>query len=142
MQPAYNDQRWISHFTYVYTAMDFVHTHSKKSQVTEIIKEFVNMASTRFGKKIRYFRSDGEKALGNHFRALVADLGITPEPSSPCTSAQNRAAERSGGVILMKARCLKIEVTLRADLWSEIVSAVGYLNNRTPKRQLELEDAY
>jgi hypothetical protein len=58
------------------------------------------------------------------------------ERSAPATPAQNGAAERSRGVIVVKARCLCIAANLPANLWPETVKTAGYLNNRTPKRHL------
>ena len=135
--PAYNGDKWMSHFRCYYTSMDWVYTHAKKSQAVDVIKEFVNMVHTRYSKSIRYFRTDGERSLGRSFDDFMASQGITPERSAPGTPAQNGGAERAGGVIVLKARCIRIASTLPASMWPEIVKAAGYLSNRTPKRQLE-----
>jgi hypothetical protein len=116
MAPAYNEEKWISHFSCYYTSMDFIYTHHKKSQATEIIKEFINMVKTRYDKKIQFFRTNGERSLRNKFNSLVAMKGIITERSAPATPAQNEAAERSGGVIVIKARCLRIASSLPASL--------------------------
>jgi hypothetical protein len=94
------------------------------------------MARNRYGYRTRYFRTDGERTLGGKFNNLIASLGITTERSAPATPAQNGAAERSGGVIVIKARCLRITANLPANLWPETVKTAGYLNNYTPKRHL------
>ena len=140
MTPAYNGDKWISHFSDYFTSMDFIYTHTKKSQSVEIIKEFVAMIKTRYSRSInsiRYLRTDGETSLGRKFDVLIANLGITTERSAPYTPSQNGAAERSGGVIVTKARCLRIAASLPANMWPEIAKTAGYLNNRTPKRQLQ-----
>jgi Reverse transcriptase (RNA-dependent DNA polymerase) len=137
LNEAYNGDKWVSHFTCNYTTMDFVYTHSSKGDAVSIIREFLNMAQNRYGHKIRYFRTDGERALGHKFDDLMTVHGITTERSTPDTPAQNGAAERSGGVIITKARSMRIAASLPSDLWPEIVKTAGYLNNRTPKRQLD-----
>jgi hypothetical protein len=116
MAPAYNGEKWVSHFSCYYTSMDFIYTHHKKSQATEIVKEFLNMVRTRYNKKVQFFRTDGERSLGNKFDSLIATKGIITERSAPATPAQNGAAERSGGVIVTKARCLRIASSLPANL--------------------------
>jgi hypothetical protein len=117
--------------------MDFVYTHSLKSQAYSIIAEFLNIGRTRYGRTAIYFRTDGERTLGQKFDELIASYGITTERSAPATPTQNGAAERSRGVIITKARAMRIAARLPADLWPEVTRAVGYLNNRTPKRSLQ-----
>ena len=75
--------------------------------------------------------------MGGKFDELTALYGITTERTAPDTPDQNGAAERSGGVILTKARSMRIQASLPANLWPEIIKAAGYLNNRTPKRKLQ-----
>jgi hypothetical protein len=42
-----------------------------------------------------------------------------------------------GGVIIIKARALRIAAGLSSNMWPEMAQTAGYLNNRTPKRQLK-----
>ena len=132
----YNQHVWVSHFYCYFSTMDFVYTHSHKSEATAIIGEFLSMVKNRYGRTVKYLRTDCEPSLGNKFKQLKADSGITWERTAPYTPAQNGGAERSGGVLLLKARCLRIAAHLPANMWPEIICAAGYLNNRTPKRQL------
>lgn len=132
MDIGYNGDKWVSHFYCFVTGMDFVYTHRKKSHAFDVIEEFLKMVKTRYNRTVRFIRTDGERTLGGRYDELTR--GITTERSSPDTPEQNGAAERSGGVIIRKARCLRIAANLPANLWPEIVKATGYLNNRTPKR--------
>jgi Reverse transcriptase (RNA-dependent DNA polymerase) len=136
MGEAYNGHKWASHFQCNYTTMDFIYTHASKDQAVEVIKEFINMAQRRYSYDIRYIHSDGERSLGKKFDDVIASYGISAERSAPYTPAQNGAAERSGGVMIMKARCIRIRANLPSSLWPEAIQAAGYLNNRTPKKQL------
>lgn len=85
---------------------------------------------------IVFFRSDGEKSLDNNFRQFLSDRGITFETSAPGTPPQNGHSERSGGVIIAKARAMRIGANLPQILWPETLSASAYLSNRTPLRKL------
>jgi hypothetical protein len=136
MTPAYNEDKWISHFRCYFIDMDFIYTHSKKSQATAIIKEFVNLIDIRYDARIRYFRTDRETSLGSKFKELTAAKDIITERSAPAILAQNDAAERSERVIVMRARCIRIAARLSSNLWPKIVKTAAYLNNRIPKRRL------
>jgi hypothetical protein len=47
------------------------------------------------------------------------------------------AAERSGGLIITKARLIRINANLPENLWPEVIIAAGYLVNRMPCKQLD-----
>lgn len=64
----------------------------------------------------------------------LSSVGIEFEPSAPRTAAQNGVAERSGGVIVMKARAMLIGAKLLAELWKGVIDASAYLYNRTPRQ--------
>ena len=66
----------------------------------------------------------------------IQQEGLTVERSAPYTPQQNGAAERSGGVIIAKARTMRIEAHLPEEVWPEPVKATRYLVNRTPSNQL------
>jgi hypothetical protein len=137
MTPALTGQQWISHFVCTFTGMEFCYTHKSKGMATAVVEQFVNMAKKSFERPVKYLRTDGEKALGAQFDKLMAHNGIKREPSAPATPQQNGAVERSGGVIITRARCLRISANLPSNLWPEIVLAASYLNNRTPKKGLD-----
>lgn len=65
------------------------------------------------------------------------EKGIKAERCAPHTQEQNGGAERSGGVIKIKARTMRTAARLPADLlWVEIYKAAVYLHNRTPQKRL------
>ena len=68
--------------------------------------------------------------------------GIGFESSPPNTQDQNGRAERAGGVIITKARSMRISAKLPHDLWVDIVDTAVYLDNRTSKAQLNWESPY
>jgi hypothetical protein len=140
--PAYNNNQWISHFRDYYTKMDFVYTHHTKGQATAIVENFLNLIKTQYQLIPRHFRTDGETSLGKKFGNLMSSKGILTERSALYTPAQNGAAERSGGVIVTKARCLRNGALLPACLWPEIVRTAAYLHNRTPRKALGWKMSY
>ncbi|EKG18601.1 Integrase catalytic core [Macrophomina phaseolina MS6] len=64
------------------------------------------------------------------------DHGITPETSAPATPEQNGHSERSGGVLLTKARAMRIGANLPERLRPETIRAAAYIHNRTPIKKL------
>ena len=116
--------------------MDFFYTHTRKNDALGVIKEFLKMTKTRYDQTVRFFRTDDERTLGLEFAEFMKMRGITTERSAPYTPAQNGQTERSGGVLVIRARALRIAANLPASMWPEIFKTVGYLNNRTPKKML------
>jgi hypothetical protein len=66
----------------------------------------------------------------------VKQLGIVLEFSATYAPQQNSSAERSGGVLVTKARAIQIESQLPEQLWPEAMRAAGYLANHSPTRSL------
>src|SRR5437764_2607650 len=64
------------------------------------------------------------------------------EDTAPYTPDQNGRSERSGGVILTKARCIRIRARIPEDMWPEIVKAAGYILNRTLAKHLKWKSPY
>jgi len=118
--------------------MNWVYTHSTKNQTTllQIFQEFDVFVKWQFDRKIRIFRIDGETALGQQFDTWGMEEGLEFETSTPYSPEQNSSAERSGGVIVTKSRCICIKASLPEDMWPETVKATAYLLNCTPARQL------
>ncbi|ERF70711.1 hypothetical protein EPUS_09493 [Endocarpon pusillum Z07020] len=78
----------------------------------------------------------GERTLRKAYAEVTKKYKITIERSAPYTAAQNGNTERAGGVLILRARALRIEAKLPDELWPEAFKTAGYLNNRTPKRGL------
>lgn len=142
LNTAMNKDQWISHFACSTTNFNLVFTHRQKSEATAIIRKAFNIISTRFEGKVVFFRSDGETSLGKDFENLISKFGITHEPSAPYTPQQNGHSERIGGVLIMKARTLRIGANLPNSLWPWIVRTAGYIMNRTPMKKLNWKTPY
>ena len=136
MNTGYNGDQYVSHFQCRQYLFNLVYTHPKKSDALQFFEKAMNTIENRYNGKVRYIRLDGETSLGNAFEALVIEKGIKPERTAPDTPAQNGGSERSGRVLITKARTMRIEANLPGDIWPEIVKAAGYISNRTPVRKL------
>src|SRR5436853_2944635 len=134
----FNGDRYASHFLDDKTRINWVYTHSEKTQraFLEIFEDFTTYIQRQFGIKIKIFRTDNETSLGNDFKAWARREGIDLETSTPYAPEQNGSAERSGGVIVAKARCIRIHANLPEEMWPETVKAAAYLVNRTPTKRL------
>ena len=132
MEQGFNNHCWISHFVCDYTGYHWEWTHRHKHEATRICRRMVDLAKNHYKQPISFLRTDGERALGQAFEDLLSEHGIISERTAPYTPAQNGKTERSGGVITMKARCMRISANLPHELWPETVSAAAYILNRTP----------
>jgi len=137
MTRGYNGDQWIAHFLCDCTRMNHVYTQSRKSLTLQTIKEFTAFVRRQYGQAVQIIHLDGETSLGNDFDNWVAQEGIAVERSAPYTPAQNGAAERSGGVIVTKARAMQIGARLPEELWPEAAKTAAYLVNRSPSKQLD-----
>ena len=72
-----------------------------------VLKDFTRWQKTRYGLEVKIIQSDNELNRGKT-RHWMRDQGIVFEPSVPETHDQNGVAERSGGVIMAKARSMRI----------------------------------
>lgn len=95
----FNGDKYASHFLDDKTRMNWVYTHSEKTQraFLEIFEDFTTYIERQFNRKIKIFRTDNEPALGNDFKAWAKREGIDLETSTPYAPEQNGSAERSGG---------------------------------------------
>jgi hypothetical protein len=137
MSKAYNGDKWISHMRCDRTCMNHIYTQRSKKQSLPTMQRFVKWVYRRYGCEVKIIRLDGETSMLKGFEDWAAEEGITIERSSPYTPAQNGVAERSGGVIIQKSRCIRIGAQLPEELWPETGKTSGYLLNRSPTKQLE-----
>src|SRR5436190_9855505 len=143
MTKAYNDDWMFLHLLCLRTGMNHVKTLNNKKEGTllKALKEFVAFVKTRYNCTVHGFHTDGERALGMKFQDWTKSKGITLETSAPYSHEQNGSAERSGGVIILRARAMRVHANLPEHLWPEIVTAAAYVLNRTPNKPLDWKTA-
>jgi hypothetical protein len=137
LEPAFNGDKWVSHFYCTDHLFHLVYTHARKSEAPEIMETAIALIKNSFGYDIRFIRLDGETALGTEYSNLVSSKGIKSERTAPDTPAQNGASERAGRTLTTKARSMIIGANLPTNLWPEAYKAAGYLANRTVVDKLD-----
>ncbi|XP_065859400.1 retrovirus-related Pol polyprotein from transposon RE1 isoform X1 [Euphorbia lathyris] len=101
-----------------------------KSEVSDVIKHFVAMVQTQFGKTIKVIRSDNGPEF--YMVDFYNKLGISHQTSCVETPQQNGLVERKHQHILNTARALKFQSHLPNGYWNFFVGHAVFLINRTP----------
>jgi hypothetical protein len=85
-----------------------------------------------------FIRLDGQVSLltSDEWNDYITETGLTVEVSAPEVHAQNGAAEKSGGVLGIRAAKLKPTGNLPEQMWDECYLAAAYILNRSPTRRL------
>jgi transposase InsO family protein len=117
----------------------FMSTHGQEKENLRALKDYIQWLEKKEGRKVKTVRSDNE-LFTKRTRQWLRNRSISCEPSAPRTQDQNGRAERSGGVIMVKARAMI--GNLPHHLWKEIVNTAVYLHNRTPKERLNWKSPY
>ena len=110
---------------------NLVFIHKFKVEAAADIRKGFAIIENRYNGKPVFIRKDGERVLNKTFEALLAEKGITYEPSSPYTPEQNGHSERMGRTFATKARAIRIQAGLPLNLWPDIINTAGYIVNRT-----------
>ena len=93
------------------------------------------MAERTYTSRIATFRTDQERGIGNDIESWIQEIGIMFEYLARDTPEQNGSAERSGGVLETKARCIRIAANIPEEMWLECILAATYLLNRILMKQ-------
>ena len=136
METSMDGMQWVSHLNCYATKCEMVECHSRKSDAVNILERFITSISVRFKKKVRFVQTDDEQALGRRYDDLQRIYGFTSERSAPYSAEQNGNNEKSGHLIIMRARTMRIGANLPAKIWPAVVEAAVYTLNRTPTRSL------
>ena len=102
------DERYMLHFICSCSRINHVYSlpDRKEHIIVNAMDQYSRNIETRWGLKIKILHGDGElsELVGSKFQDWTIEKGITIETSPPHTQDQNRAAERSGGVITARGR--------------------------------------
>ena len=137
MTRAYNGDEWAMHFLCDKVRAHFGYTFPSKTDARETVKDFKAFVKRQYDKEILIWHTDGEKSLEKaEFGDWLRKEGYIYETTAPYSPSQNGPAERAGGVIIRKARAMRIEAKLPENLWPEFFNTAVYITNRTPTKQL------
>ena len=92
----------------------WTHLMVTKDEAFTLIKSFINMAKTQFGKVVKIIRSDNALKLGRSSKALnfFAETVIKHETSCVHTSQQNGAVERKHKHLFEVSRALMFQASM------------------------------
>lgn len=143
-EEGWNKEWYTSHFQDDCTRFHIVYTTRDKTQATLLstFEQLYAYVERQFGICIQTFFMDNESGLGRDFDEWAQPLGIHVENSAVDTPDQNGAAERAGGVILTKARAMRIGARLPAAAWSELEPMAAHIANRQPCEVLDWKTPY
>ncbi|OXV05301.1 hypothetical protein Egran_06931, partial [Elaphomyces granulatus] len=137
MSRAYNGDQWAMHFLCDKSQTHYGYTFANKSDARETVKDFDAFVKRQYKVEILIWHTDGEKALEKaEFDNWLLTEGFLFETTAPYSSSQNGRAERAGGLIMQKARAMRIDAKVPKDLWPEFFKSAVYIANRTPTKQL------
>lgn len=134
---AYNHDRYLLLFTCRYTSIRHGYFLLRKTDLPKALNTFINLIQVRYGITINEFLSDNEKTVTAAVKEAIQAQGITFNESSPHHHYQNGHSERSGGVVITKARHLRIQSGLSESFWNQAVDAAIYILNRLIRRSKE-----
>ncbi|KAG2854887.1 hypothetical protein PC115_g25913 [Phytophthora cactorum] len=114
-----------SHFCVVYLLRN-------KSEVADKFAEFVAMAETQTGKRVKTLRSDnGGEYTSGAMAKFCKDRGIEQKFTPPYTPQLNGVAERMNRTLVECARCMLEHAGLSKSYWGEAVMTATFLRNRS-----------
>lgn len=139
--PGYNSHKYVLHAICLYTKMHFVFTIKKKDKLTilGIVTQLDRLLKRRYNCSVTFIITDDERGFGwkdDSVRLYCTEEGITFNIRAPYTPEQNGAAERSGRILIERARTMRIAANLPISLGPECYIAAAYILNRTPTRSL------
>ena len=113
----------------------------EKSEVKDVLKQFLAYTEKQFGKSVKMVRSDN----GTEFMVLKSyfkEKGVVHQTSCVATPQQNGRVERKHRHILNVSRALMFQANLPIKFWGEAVLTAAYLINRTPTTVLKGQTPY
>ncbi len=105
---------------------------TKAWELVQTIRKCVNIVKRRWNFDVIIIRLDGQQSLleSDEWHDYLAETGLTIEVLAPDVHKQNRAAEKSGAVLTLRASKLKSSRNFPDNMWPECYEAVAYILNR------------
>jgi hypothetical protein len=132
MPIAYNKMQYFTHFYVSGIRFHWVYPHQFKNDAVVAIRHFLAFATKVLKLPIIAVHADNEQAVREDVEKELKREGFIITHTIPQHAEMNGPGERSGGVITMKARKLRIEGKLPEALLPEMVMAAAWILNRTP----------
>ena len=130
-------KKYILTFLDDHTRKVFVYFLERKSEVSEHVKDFINLVENQTGDKVKALRSDnGSEYVNRNLNLFLKNKGIVHQVTVPYSPQQNGAAERLNRTLIEKVRCMLYTANLDHKFWAEAASTAAYLINCSPSRRL------
>jgi len=128
----WDKKNYILTFLDDFTHFAVIYLLEKKYEVTEKVKQFINMAEAKWQQQVSKLRSDnGREYLSKEQTEWCKDKGIILDYTTPYTPQLNGKAERLNRTLIEKTRALLADGGIKKTLSGEALTAT-YLLNRSP----------
>ncbi|HEV7738404.1 MAG TPA: DDE-type integrase/transposase/recombinase, partial [Chlamydiales bacterium] len=115
----------------------------KKDEAFEHYRNFSNIVSTNFERKIKCIRSDrGGEFLSETFKQFLINQGTSHQLTAPYTPQQNGMAERANRTVVQAAKAMLHSAGLSYGFWERAVETAVFARNRSPTQSLTYKTPY
>jgi len=116
-----------------YSRCVWIYLMKQKSEATDYLIMFCNMAKTQHKLVVKQIRSDnGREFFSDSILAFIKQNGMLCQKSCVDTLQQNGVVESKHRHLLEVAKALRIQAGLPKRFWGECVLTTSYLVNLTP----------
>jgi len=130
--------KYILNFVDNMSRMTWTYLIKEKSQAEKVFVEWLALVQNETGRQAKCFRTDnGGEFTSKQFESYLRQQGIQHQVTAPYTSVQNGCAECTHRTIMDRARSIRSDLNLPANLWGECVLTSTYMKNRTLSRSLK-----
>ena len=136
--PTFSGKRYFVTFIDEYSHYCVVYLLQNKSEVSTKFAQFVALAETQTGKRVRVLRSDnGGEYTSGILTKFCSDRGIVQKFTPPYTPQLNGVAERMNRALVKSARCMMEHAAMTKSYWGEAVMTANFLRIRCPTRSTD-----
>ena len=115
----------------------------RKSEAKQKIVEFLVLAETQTGNRVKILRTDnGLEEVNKEVESYLASKGIIHQKSCPYTPQQNGRIERENRTIVEAARTILHSKNLEKKLWAEAINTVNFVINRSGSSSVKNKTPY
>jgi hypothetical protein len=134
-EPSLGGSRYMATFLDDYTKLSVVRFIANKSDVSNVVKNTLQLLETQGKATLRAVRTDrGTEYLNRTLYDYLSSKGVVHEKTAPYTPQQNGAAERLNRTLMEKARAMLQDARLPNNLWAEALATANYIRNISPVR--------
>lgn len=129
----WDKKRYMITFIDDFTNFVMVYLIERKSEVSDIVKEYTNQVETKWNLKILKLRCDnGKEFVNEDLKNRCRQRGTILDLTTPYTPQLNGKAKRMNRTLIEKTRALLTDAEIDKSFWKEAVRTAAYLTNRSP----------